>query len=301
MNALALSSSLAASAPSCGPWSATWTGAVGSNGTPTLSGAAARAAGTSSPRKIAAEAHLGERLPDGFRITTKCGRPRCMNLGCFILPIPESEFPLKRAEAVVALTDLEWAVLRRHPIVVSPDGCWLSEGPPSRNGYVRIQWRSQPDSLHRIVYTHWVGDLEPSMTVDHLCHNAAAKRNKNRCRGGDGCPHRQCVNPAHLGKQTINDNLRNSANTFQAKNAAKTHCPKGHPLVGENLRPSGLKHGWRQCQVCEWVQSVKRVPCPTCDWAGALVAEDGSLSLCPTCPPVNHPNSNGLRNRGWLR
>jgi hypothetical protein len=35
-----------------------------------------------------------------------------------------------------------------------------------------------------------------------------------------------------------------------AINAAKTHCPKGHPLVAGNLEPAELRRGLRSCTKC---------------------------------------------------
>lgn len=38
---------------------------------------------------------------------------------------------------------------------------------------------------------------------------------------------------------------------FGAENARKTHCPKGHPLTEDNLRPWDLQHqGRRKCKIC---------------------------------------------------
>jgi hypothetical protein len=33
-------------------------------------------------------------------------------------------------------------------------------------------------------------------------------------------------------------------------NRRKTHCPKGHPLSGDNLLTSKLKIGKRECRTC---------------------------------------------------
>ncbi len=33
-------------------------------------------------------------------------------------------------------------------------------------------------------------------------------------------------------------------------NAAKTHCPQGHPLSGDNLLAADLKRGKRSCKAC---------------------------------------------------
>jgi hypothetical protein len=70
-----------------------------------------------------------------------------------------------------------------------------------------------------------------------------------------GCTSTLCVKavadehgPAHLEPVTIRENqLRGDGPA--AINARKTHCPKGHPYVGDNIlwRPDGT----RRCRTCE--------------------------------------------------
>lgn len=36
-----------------------------------------------------------------------------------------------------------------------------------------------------------------------------------------------------------------------ARNAAKTHCPRGHELSGDNLMQRYLKAGSRRCKTCD--------------------------------------------------
>jgi len=45
------------------------------------------------------------------------------------------------------------------------------------------------------------------------------------------------------------------ANTI---NKAKTHCPKGHPYVEENLVLSALKRGRRSCKICRSIGDKRR-------------------------------------------
>jgi hypothetical protein len=45
-------------------------------------------------------------------------------------------------------------------------------------------------------------------------------------------------------------------NSFAAKNAVKTHCPKGHEYNFENTRYKVIKEGWRKgvsrfCRQCK--------------------------------------------------
>lgn len=47
-----------------------------------------------------------------------------------------------------------------------------------------------------------------------------------------------------------------------ASNAAKTHCPKGHPLFGDNLyiKPTVKGQGFeRRCRKCKNAQERKRL------------------------------------------
>ena len=68
------------------------------------------------------------------------------------------------------------------------------------------------------------------MQIDHRCHTDAVA--SGECDGGDDCPHRKCVNPAHL------EMISAAENTFGQNHANrnKTHCPKGHPLEGTTSR-----------------------------------------------------------------
>jgi hypothetical protein len=71
--------------------------------------------------------------------------------------------------------------------------------------------------------------IPPDFDIDHLCRN------------------RRCVNPEHLEAVTHRENMVRG-DTFAARNAAKTHCSKGHPLSGENL--VNQKRGDRVCRIC---------------------------------------------------
>src|SRR5271167_976762 len=73
------------------------------------------------------------------------------------------------------------------------DTCWLWKG-FLHNGYGHIRdknWKIQ--LAHRVAYELLVGPIPVGLTIDHLCHNT-----DDTCKGGSTCPHRECVNPAHL-------------------------------------------------------------------------------------------------------
>src|ERR1035437_1939003 len=61
------------------------------------------------------------------------------------------------------------------------------------------------------------------------------------------CRVRHCVNPAHLEPVTRQENLLRGQTTT-ASNAAKTHCPKGHAFIGNNIK---MNSGSRKCRTCE--------------------------------------------------
>jgi hypothetical protein len=123
-----------------------------------------------------------------------------------------------------------------------PDECWPWRGAQGAGGYGTIRRAGGGNApAHRIAYELFVGPIPVGLDIDHTCHDPET------CAGGDGCPHRGCVNPAHLEPLTHRENVLRG-NTIGRINAAKTHCKRGHPLSGDNLylRPDG----GRQCKAC---------------------------------------------------
>lgn len=109
------------------------------------------------------------------------------------------------------------------------DSCWNWIGGQNGNGYGQFQVEHRKVYVHRWAYERFVGPIPEGYQIDHLCRN------------------RGCCNPAHLEPVTQRENqLRGQ--TLAALNSAKTHCPAGHELSGENLEPRNLPN--RVCRAC---------------------------------------------------
>jgi len=115
--------------------------------------------------------------------------------------------------------------------VAKTDTCWLWTG--ATNGhYGKIGVNGKTVPAPRVAYTLFRGPIPPGMFVLHSCDNPL------------------CVNPEHLRTGTHRENMRDMAERGRARNPAftQTHCSRGHPLAGDNLR-SNLK-GHRVCREC---------------------------------------------------
>lgn len=180
-------------------------------------------------------------------------------------------------------------------VVVRRNGCWHL--PPShKDGYAYFHYAGKRRLAHRASYEHFVGDIPDGLVLDHNCHTQDVN-----CPGGDGCLHRRCINPAHLEPVTAEENTSRGRGT-SALNAAKTHCPKGHPYSPENtyVDPDGR----RECRTCRALRSKEwvRVHNPG--------VRHGTETHCPSGHPYESdnviPTVNGGRacrecKRAWSR
>lgn len=125
-----------------------------------------------------------------------------------------------------------------------PDACWPWRGYLAPTGYGQFKWRkSNQEMAHRAAYRLFFGEIPEGAHVDHECHNADLS-----CAGGRSCPHRSCVNPAHLAAKTPGANLKASAHTLAGANVRKTHCPQDHPYDEANTYV--IPRGGRDCRTC---------------------------------------------------
>ena len=96
-------------------------------------------------------------------------------------------------------------------------------------GYGQIRWGDRLTHAHRVSYELFVGPIPGGHQIDHLCRN------------------RGCVNPEHLEPVTQAENIRRGEGA-SARNARKTHCPKGHEYTPDNIYTHMGK--WRMCKAC---------------------------------------------------
>lgn len=110
------------------------------------------------------------------------------------------------------------------------DQCWTWTGAHFWSGYARVKYCGRDTVAHRVAYELAVGPIPKGLEIDHLCRN------------------RGCVRPDHLEPVTHSVNERRG-DTVIARNAAKTHCVRGHALSGVNVLIR--RNGNRRCQACE--------------------------------------------------
>lgn len=108
--------------------------------------------------------------------------------------------------------------------VQKTDGCWLWTA-GTEDGYGRYGLNQTSVLAHRLAYMELVGPVPAGLQLDHLCRVRA------------------CVNPAHLEPVTLRENVRRGMGPAGV-NAAKTHCPNGHPYDYTE------RGGRRRCKAC---------------------------------------------------
>jgi hypothetical protein len=112
--------------------------------------------------------------------------------------------------------------------MTSPADCVPWAGVINNEGYGIVHVGKTTMGAHRKAWIDANGDIPDGLVVDHLCRN------------------RRCVNVAHMELVTTRENIR------RAPWAQVTHCPKGHPLSGDNLKIQ-VQNGYtqRSCKTCQ--------------------------------------------------
>lgn len=121
-------------------------------------------------------------------------------------------------------------------------GCWLWTGAVNgRYGYIAVKVGGQikQKKAHRVTYEAFRGPIPAGTEIDHLCRN------------------RFCVNPYHLEAVPHRVNVLRGESPM-AKNAAKTHCPRGHEYTEDNVYRRGPDNRHRYCRTCHNAKCLRR-------------------------------------------
>lgn len=112
-------------------------------------------------------------------------------------------------------------------VLVAESGCWEWQASKC-HGYGYVAWAGKLGRAHRVAYQVLIAAIPSDRQIDHLCRNKA------------------CVNPAHMEVVTGRINTMR-ADGPSARNARKTHCPKGHEYTAEN---TWTWRNQRYCRTC---------------------------------------------------
>ena len=140
--------------------------------------------------------------------------------------------------------------VRDYALHLGPCWLWMAY---TIDGYGRFDSHGAYPSVlaHRIAYELMVGLIPDGLTLDHLCHTMHPG-----CFDGPDCPHRRCINPAHLEPVplVVNTNRGFGAGVVTARTMV---CQRGHDLMDPaNLKPAS--NGGLRCRVCANLSRMRR-------------------------------------------
>jgi hypothetical protein len=130
-----------------------------------------------------------------------------------------------------------WLVRVMKQVKVDPAGCWLWQGFKGHTGYAQINYRGKSLNGHRMMWIIHRGIK--LVTEQYVLHR---------------CDVRHCLNPDHMWIGTAKDNNNDCARKGRHYEGSRTHCERGHPFAGDNLRlakQKGGKYIRRVCIACE--------------------------------------------------
>lgn len=115
-------------------------------------------------------------------------------------------------------------------------GCWLWRGRLDPQ-YGVFDFLGKDLRAHRFsFFLFWRRFPDPEKELHHRCETPS------------------CVNPFHTQEVTYDEHVALTPNSFIAAKRATTHCPRGHPLVGDNVRVRTRGNStMRECRICRRV------------------------------------------------
>ncbi len=108
--------------------------------------------------------------------------------------------------------------------------CWEWQLYKNKYGYGVFGTKTKNLLAHRFSYMIFVRELDPKLTIDHLCRNHS------------------CVNPLHLEEVSQKENLQRSSICITTMKKNQTYCIHGHSLSDKNLYVRPDKR--RECRIC---------------------------------------------------
>ncbi len=123
-----------------------------------------------------------------------------------------------------------WARFCKYIDPISWVDCWEWQA-YKKDGYGHFRLGPTMVSAHRQIALWTFGDFGLLVTDHRWCDNPP------------------CCNVLHLAPTTRQKNTLRG-DTLAADCAARTHCPRGHELDGDNLVVAMLKQGKRTCRIC---------------------------------------------------
>jgi len=149
-------------------------------------------------------------------------------------------------------------------IRITEAGCWEWQGAKMGNGYGKVNINRKTPPVHRVVYEMFNGPVPKHLDMDHLCRN------------------RGCANPEHLEPVTRSENLR------RGLGGTRSHCPRGHALVGENV---GSR---RNCLTCKRARRAEKR-------GGNVKPYVGDRTHCPQGHAYDEQNTGRINGTRYCR
>lgn len=114
-------------------------------------------------------------------------------------------------------------VLERYTVL--DNECWQWNGYIDKGGYGIAWLDSKNQYAHRIFYSHYNGEIDSKLTIDHLCRN------------------RSCVNPTHLEQVSLSVNAKRAIEFNGSE-----YCKSGH--IKDKVKTL-RGYSFKFCSVCK--------------------------------------------------